>query len=250
MFDSIGREGSMSPVTGFTSLLASMVVHAAVVCLLVILPMIFIKGLPLKPLIYVWTPPNMPVFKIPSPSHSSPDGPVRQVSGGVAGFKTSIPPDGMRTPREIPRGIPAPSDSMPLFTGMPGGIGDSIAFAGKAAGTGIPWPTGISDPVPLPEPPKRPAPIRVGTLEPSKLIRKIEPVYPKLAKIAHISGTVRLQAVIDEEGNVKDVTVLSGHRALCAAAVDAVRRWKYTPTIQNGEPVSILAVINVVFKLR
>jgi protein TonB len=250
MFDSISREGSLSPITGFTSLLASMFIHAAVVGLLVVLPLVFIKGLPPEPLAYVWNPPSMPVFKIPSRSHPLPGKPAGQVSRGAAIFKTSIPLEGMRTPREIPRGIPAPSDEMPLFTGMPGSIGDSIEFGGPVADSGIGWPVVIPDPPPLPEPPKKPAPVRVGTLEPSMLIRRIEPVYPELARIAHISGTVRLQAVIDEEGNVTNVTVLSGHQVLWPAAVDAVKQWKYTPTVQNGELVPILAVINVIFKLR
>lgn len=249
MFDSICREGSLNPATGFMSLFASIVVHAFVVGLLLVVPLVFIKGLPQEPFVYLLSPP-MPVIKIPSLSPPSTDRPAGRLSGGAAVFQTSIPLEGMRSLSKIPRGIPVPRDEMPLNIGIPGGYGDSLPFGGTAVDAGIAWPSGIFKPPPLPEPPRKPAPVRVGSLEPSKLIRKVDPVYPVLARRARISGTVILEAVIDEEGNVLNVTVLSGHQTLCDAAADAVKQWKYTPTIQNGEPVSILAVISVVFKLR
>lgn len=250
MFDSISREGSLNPATGFTSLFASIVLHAFVVGLLLVVPLIFIKGLPQEPFVYLLSPPPMPVIKIPSLSPPSTDRPAGRFSAGSSVFQTSIPPEGMRPLSKIPRGIPVPRDEMPLLIGIPGGDGDSLLSGDTAVDAGIAWPSGISKPPPLPEPPQKPAPVQIGTLEPSKLIRKVDPVYPELARRARISGTVRLEAVIDEEGNVLDVTVLSGHQALRDAAADAVKQWKYTPTVQNGEPVSILAVISVVFKLH
>lgn len=96
-----------------------------------------------------------------------------------------------------------------------------------------------------------PAPIRVGTqvLE-SKLIKKVEPVYPELAKRARVSGTVVMAVIVDEWGNVSDVRVNSGHPLLDGAAVTAVRQWKYSPTLLNGEPVPVIATVTVVFGLR
>ena len=66
----------------------------------------------------------------------------------------------------------------------------------------------------------------------------------------HVSGIVTLEAAIDEEGRVSNVTVLEGHPLLRAAAVEAVRQWRFTPTIQNGEPIPIIATIKLIFRLK
>jgi protein TonB len=100
----------------------------------------------------------------------------------------------------------------------------------------------------LPQP--RREPIRVGTIRESKLIFRPEPVYSELARRVRVSGTVVLDVQIDEEGNVSDVRVLSGHPLLAGAAVEAVRRWRYTPTVLNGEPVPVVATVTVIFRLN
>jgi len=250
MFDSICREGSLNPLTGFTSLLASMIVHAAVVGLMVVLPLFFMKVLPLEPLIFVSVPLPMPVMKIPSPVHPSGDTTVGRPFVGTPVFRTAVAPEEMSIPPRIPRGIPAPPDEAPVYWRMPGGDGGSLVLGTPSADAGIAWPTVTTDPPPLPEPPGRPAPVRIGTLEPSKILFKASPVYPRLAFISRVEGIVRLEALIDEYGNVTEVTVLEGHTILVDEAVRAVKQWKYTPTIQNGEPVPVLATIKVKFKLR
>jgi TonB family protein len=102
----------------------------------------------------------------------------------------------------------------------------------------------------LPLPPRRSLrqPIKVGgEVQASKLIRKVEPVYPELAKRAHIQGRVVLSVTVDEEGNVSDVKVTGGHPILDEAARAAVSRWKYSPTLLNGEPVPVNFVVTVIF---
>jgi protein TonB len=79
---------------------------------------------------------------------------------------------------------------------------------------------------------------------------RVPPVYPKLALQSRVGGIVDLEAVIDEEGNVTDVQVIKGHMLLQKAAMDAVRQWKYTPTVQNGEPIKVIAKIQVIFKIE
>ncbi len=82
---------------------------------------------------------------------------------------------------------------------------------------------------PSPDAPKR---IRVGgQVQEAKLVHKVAPVYPLLAKQAGIQGTVRVQLILDKEGVVKEVSVLSGHPLLVQAALDAVRQWRYQPTL-------------------
>lgn len=75
----------------------------------------------------------------------------------------------------------------------------------------------------------------------------VEPVYPEIAKRAGVSGAVILEAVIDPNGNVTDVNVLRSIPLLDEAAMDAVRQWKYEPTLLNGIPVPIVMTVTVNF---
>lgn len=104
----------------------------------------------------------------------------------------------------------------------------------------------------LPPPPpveRRREVIRIGRLKPSRLTRMVSPICPEIAIRARVSGTVTLEAVIDEEGNITALKVMNGHVLLRNAAVDAVKQWKYIPTIQNGEPVPVVTTIEVTFRL-
>ena len=83
----------------------------------------------------------------------------------------------------------------------------------------------------------------------AKLIRKVIPVYPRLAIAAHISGTVRLIGVVARDGTVQQIRVVSGPSLLVEAALDAVRQWVYRPTMLNGKPVEVIAPIDVIFTL-
>jgi len=101
----------------------------------------------------------------------------------------------------------------------------------------------------------------VNTVEPSKpitvtsdvqaakLIRKIIPVFPRLAIIARISGTVHLTGVIGRDGLIQQLQVIDGPQLLVQAAVDAVRQWVYRPTLLSNKPVEVIAPIDVIFTL-
>jgi periplasmic protein TonB len=86
-------------------------------------------------------------------------------------------------------------------------------------------------------------------LQQAKLVSNTMPVYPVLAKRGRVEGTVRLSAVIGKDGSVERLETVSGHPILEQAAVEAVKKWKYKPTILNGEPVEVVTTIDVVFKL-
>ena len=81
------------------------------------------------------------------------------------------------------------------------------------------------------------------------LIKRVDPIYPPTAVTMRIEGTVQLLATISKDGDITRVKVVSGERQLSAAAVDAVKRWKYKPYLLNGEPVEIDTQISVNFKL-
>jgi len=80
-----------------------------------------------------------------------------------------------------------------------------------------------------------------------KLIIQSPPRYPELARQARIQGTVRLRAVIAKDGTIEQLDAISGHPLLVSAAIDAVKQWRYAPTLVNGEPVEVETIINVVF---
>jgi protein TonB len=82
------------------------------------------------------------------------------------------------------------------------------------------------------------------------LINRVTPVYPPLARQTRISGTVRLHALIAKDGTVQQLEVMSGHPLLVQAALDAVKQWRYRPTLLNGEPVEVDTTIDVIFTLN
>jgi protein TonB len=128
--------------------------------------------------------------------------------------------------------------------GVPGGMpgGQAGGVLGGIIG-GVPGAN-------LPPPKAAPSRIRVGgQVQQANLINQIRPVYPPLARQARIQGTVRLQAIIDKQGNVVQLEVLQGHPLLVQSALDAVRQWRYRPTMLNGEPVEVVTTVDVIFSL-
>ena len=97
----------------------------------------------------------------------------------------------------------------------------------------------------------RGGPIRIGdNVQESKLIRKVEPVYPEEALRARVQGKVVLAIVVNEEGFVTEAKVVKGHPILNDAAIAAVRQWKYSPTLLNGEPVPVMATVTIIFNMK
>ncbi len=95
-----------------------------------------------------------------------------------------------------------------------------------------------------------PGRIRVGgNMQALKLVAQPKPSYPPDAKAARIQGVVQLLAIIAKDGAVQNLTVISGHPLLVAAALDAVRQWVYQPTLLNGQPAEVETEIDVNFTL-
>lgn len=97
--------------------------------------------------------------------------------------------------------------------------------------------------------PKR---IRIGGgVADTKVLRKVQPVYPQSAKEEKVQGTVRLNILIDKEGNVVETEVESSpDDRLSQSSVDAVSQWIYSPTLLNGEPVEVVTVVDINFTLK
>lgn len=127
--------------------------------------------------------------------------------------------------------------------GVPGGV------AGGSMGGVIGGVIGGAGGAP---PPPKPTASRVrvgGAVQAAKLVNRVQPMYPPLERQTRISGTVKLHAIIGKDGTVQSLQVESGHPLLVQAALDAVRQWRYQPTLLNGEPVDVDTEIDVIFSL-
>ena len=82
------------------------------------------------------------------------------------------------------------------------------------------------------------------------LIRRVEPVYPPLAWQIHREGRVELRALISTDGTIQSLQVISGDPFFLQSALDAVRQWRYRPTVLNGQPVEIETYITVIYTLQ
>ncbi len=141
----------------------------------------------------------------------------------------------------------AATDLGGVVGGVPGGV-----VGGELGGSlgGVLGGTGTSVPIPPPQQPAAKRIVRVGSnLKAPRQVFSAQPEYPVLAKQTHVSGTVVVNAVIDEHGNVVRARALSGHPLLIPAALKAVLQWKYEPTLLNGTPVAVEMEVTVHFQL-
>jgi protein TonB len=104
------------------------------------------------------------------------------------------------------------------------------------------------EPAPTPAP-VAPVHLHAGIQQPQKLV-DVRPIYPEIARAAHAEGIVIIEATIDVRGNVMAARVLKPHALLDAAALEAVRQWRFTPTLLNGVPTPIIMTVTVNFQLR
>ena len=139
-----------------------------------------------------------------------------------------------------------PAFSNASSEGVPGSIGSPTAFMEQ-----------IFKPIPPAQPkpkaevapnPAKPITVSQGVQE-AKILKRVVPVYPPLARQARVSGTVRLIGVIAKDGTMQQLQLVSGHPLLVDAALSAVRQWIYRPTLLNGQAVEVIAPIDVIFSL-
>jgi periplasmic protein TonB len=122
-------------------------------------------------------------------------------------------------------------------------------LGGKVGGTGTGTEGQGKEAAPEPKPE---GPLRVGgDVKAPVAVNKIEPNYTDVARKAHISGIVIVEAIIDEHGNVDHVKVIKGlPMGLSEEAVTAVKKWKFRPGTLNGEPVPVIFNLTVNFTLQ
>ena len=156
-------------------------------------------------------------------------------------------------PPRIPSGPPQlrnestePEGSIPgLPLGMgrgSAGIGDVIPGSLENGRASVPAPT-----VPKSAENRR---IVVTHLEPAMLLHRVEPMYPPLMHQIHRAGRVELRAVISTDGTIQSLQIVGGDPGFYPSAIEAVRQWRYRPTILNGQPVEVETYITVIYQLQ
>jgi periplasmic protein TonB len=141
----------------------------------------------------------------------------------------------------VPGGIPGGVEG-----GVPGGmVGGIPALAPPAT----PPPAQVAAAKP-PEPPPAPKRIQVSSeVQEAMILSMTRPEYPLGAKLSRVHGEVRLKAIIDREGRITELKLISGHPLLAPAALAAVEKWRYRPTVLNGVTVEVSTEVTVVFRL-
>lgn len=258
MFDSINQNAARNLGTQYTSLATSIIVHSALACAIVFSQLFLFEGIPGGEIAtFLARVPESFSTPVPSPPPAARPGARKSPSTEEkTAYHTNVTKGEMEMPSKIPDFLPPPADD-PVFLsasviagGIPEGIGGT--GTGFVPGAGLlPSLGGVSlPPLKTPNPPAvAKVPVRIGVLNPSKLIFRVSPRYPILARKMNVYGTVTLEALIDEEGTVSTVEIVEGHPLLRDSAVEAVKQWKYSPTIQNGEPIPVIATVRIVYRI-
>jgi protein TonB len=224
------------------ALAASVTVQTLALGGLLAIPLLYSDRLPvLKP----WIPLSAPLSQPPpAPKMVESTAPLQR--GHLLTSRAFVLPTRMDHP--LTSNVTMISSDWTIPSAMDAGGPIALPFAPPAFERVISVPMPRALPV---TPVKEPAgPVSVGgDVQAAKLIRRVIPPYPPLAKQARISGTVRLVGVIAKDGTIQQLQLVSGHPLLVKAALDAVRQWSYQPTLLNGQAVEVIAPIDVIFTL-
>jgi periplasmic protein TonB len=214
----------------------SIVTHLVVVAIAMVVPLFAPGVLPVPAT-------TLMAFVSPPPPPPAPPAPASSA-------RREAPPSAETNPLAAP--IVSPTTIAPevvgettkgLIRGVEGGLGNVLD---GALGTRAEVPPPAPPPVAEPSVPRRVG----GVIRPPTKIHDVMPVYPAIAQASRVSGIVIIEATIGPGGDVLDTIVLRGHPLLDAAALSAVRQWRFTPTLLNGTAVAVVMTVTVDFKLQ
>jgi protein TonB len=186
-------------------------------------PLTFAGAIPIRMIDVPLAPPQRTAATAPASTHSE------------AGAAPLEAPNEIGAERAPERGSADVADAIGVERGINSIDGFGIAEAIEHA------------PVP-PALPQSPVRLHAG-MEPPRKLTHVDPIYPQIAQAARIEGTVILETVIGVDGRVTSVRVLRSIPLLDQAAMDAVKRWSFTPTLLNGTPVPVAMTVTVRFAL-
>lgn len=232
----------------FFATTTSLIVNCLAIVAMLIIPLAFPEALPKAQLLtFLVAPPPPP----PPPPPAA-----AEVQHVVPQIQTDMLNNGaLRTPTKIPQKIQMikeeePPPPMPASGGVVGGVPGGIPGGqmGGVIGSVISATSSLAAvPKFVPATPQR---IRISAgVTKGLLIQRIEPPYPTLARAARVQGDVVLSAVIDSNGHITNLLLVSGHPMLVPAAIAAVKQWRYKPYLLNGQPVEVETTITVIFTL-
>ena len=232
------------------TLVYSAIIHGFLILLLIAVPLVHRETLA-----------NLQTLMAPPAPLSAPRRAVVQLMSSPRQRRSLAPrPTTMFTPDFIPPRIDLSDLEPPEVGGVSDGtpqvglpIGESRGSSTFLEGFSREAPRAI----PTPEPPASMAKAevqatrikRAGEVQHANLLHQVKPGYPQLARTARVQGSVILEAIIDREGRVENLKVLSGRPLLVRAACEAVQQWRYRPTLLNGQPVEVLTQVTVNFSL-
>jgi periplasmic protein TonB len=247
MFDLITGKTKHMPSGGPVTVLLSTALHVIVLSAVLIVPLLFVTDVvPKVPtmLAFVAAPPPEP----PPPPPPPPPPQARATDVQPKGTTSSLNAAPVEAPSKIEPELAGPeSGEGEAIGGVEGGIPGGVVggMVGGLLAASLPPP-----PPPPPPPPTPREPVRIGgEIHPPVLVQRVEPIYPDLALNARIQGMVILEAIIEEDGNVSHVKVLSAPRLLDKAAVAAVEQWRYAPVMLNGRPVRCILTVSESFRI-
>ncbi len=245
--DALLENSTTHPKNTIWDYMISLIVHTVIVGTMVLLPLYFTEAIDLKQF--------STTFLVAPPPPPPPPPPVTQAIVKAPKVTVKLLQSGkLVAPAAIPKQVAmlreedmAPDAGVGVVGGVPGGVpggqGGGV-IGGILSGT----PRAYIPPAPSAMPK---APVRVGgRVMAPRAISSPDPVYPSLARQARIFGDVVIDAVIDVNGNVVEMQVMSGHPLLVPAAIEALRKWKYQPTILNDEPVPVQLAVTIRFRLQ
>jgi len=243
MFEEMVVSTTMKKTNKPWTIALSMIFQVLFLAILILIPLIYTEALPktLMSSILLAPPPPPPPPPPPAPAqvvHIKPVAHLMEAGKLVA-------------PKVIPKDVKIiKEEEQPPDMGM-GGVAGGVpgGVAGGSMGGVIGGVIGGAGTAP---PPPRPNVSRTrvgGAVQAAKLVNRVQPLYPPLARQTRISGTVKLHAIIGKDGSVQQLQVVSGHPLLVQSALDAVKQWRYQPTLLNGEPVEVDTEIDVIFTL-
>jgi protein TonB len=236
MFDQLVESTNKKTTHKVWTVWLSALIQALILGVLILIPLIYTSALPSA---------MMTTFLVAPPPPPPPPPPAAVVH--VKPQPKFIQQGKLVAPTVIPKKIQMIKEEAQPDVGMTGGVPGGVP--GGSAGGVL---GGIIGGAPggLPPPPKPVERLRIGgNVMAANIIRKVDPVYPQIAKTAHISGTVVLHAIIAKDGTIQELQFVSGPPLLMRAAMDAVKQWRYKPTLLNTQPVQVDTTITVIFNL-
>ncbi len=242
MFEEMVVSGAKEKTNKGWTVVVSMILQVLLLVILILIPLIYTEALPraMMSSILLAPPPPPPPPPPPAVVQVKIRPTVRLMDAGKLVAPKAIPKEVNIIKEEE---LPPDAGMQGIAGGVPGGIagGSMGGVLGGVIGGGKAAP-----------PPPKVVPKRVmvgGNVQAARLVNKVQPLYPPLARQTRISGTVKLHAIIGKDGSVQQLVMVSGHPLLVQAALDAVKQWRYQPTLLNGEPVEVDTEIDVIFSL-